>query len=156
MLEVAHAIICYLRRPIYTVSFLCNEWLSRSRSTIERSSFFFIFKVLFFEKKISFKDDRDIFRYEVAASFPSQLATFELVSMVSRYSLWDGSEKLQLTRICINLCRRHGCPAQSGNTWLPVRKEDKTRVQGLKHDSDINTILIFTQNVESLRSSYRY
>lgn len=140
MLEVAHVIICYLR-PICTVSFLYNEWLSRSRSTIERSSFSLRY-CFFFGKKNLAQDDRDIFRYEVAASFPSQLATFELVSMVSRYSLWDGSEKLQLTRICINLCGRHGCPAQSGNTWLPARKEGKTRAQGLKHDSNINTIRI--------------
>jgi len=144
--------LVYLRRPICTVSFLCNEWLSRSRSTIEVFSFF-IFKVLFFGENLT-QDDRDIFRYEVAASFPSRLATFELVSMVSRYSLWDGSEKLQLTRICINLCGRHGCPAQSGNTWLSPRKEDKTRAQGLEHDSNINTIFFHSKYRKSNKLIY--
>lgn len=80
----------------------------------DRGLLFFIFKILFFGENLT--QDENIFRYEAAASFLSQLATFELVSMVSQYSLWDGSEKLQLTRICINLCGQHGCPAQNGNT----------------------------------------
>ena len=79
-----------------------------------RDILFLILRVLFFEESLT-QDARDIF-HETAASFPSWLATFELVSMVSRYSLWGRSEKFQLTHICINLCGRHGCPAQSGNT----------------------------------------
>jgi len=78
-----------------------------------RDILFLILRVLFFEESLT--QDEDIF-HETAASFPSWLATFELVSMVSRYSLWGKSEKFQLTHICINLCGRHGCPAQSGNT----------------------------------------
>lgn len=99
-------------------------------------SLFFSFNVSLSGENLT-QDDQDIFRYEAVASFPPTARSIGvgIISTVSRYSPWDGSEKLQLTRICINLCGRHGCSAQSGNAWLPTRKEDKVREprKGLKH-----------------------